>query len=78
MKRILNLTVLTLTAFILLGTVSVMATERPFALNAEGSRDLYHRCSGQPNSHRRQQFRYGDPPWFGDHRRDDQFQPRPC
>ena len=36
MKRIVNSTVLTLTAFILLGTVSVMAIERPFALNAKG------------------------------------------
>ena len=36
MKRILNSTVLTTTAFILVGTVSVMAIERPFALNANG------------------------------------------
>ena len=36
MKRILNVTVLTLTAFVLLGAVSVMAIERPFALNGSG------------------------------------------
>jgi hypothetical protein len=36
-KRILNVTVLTLTAFILLGTVSVMGIGRPFALNAAGN-----------------------------------------
>ena len=36
MKRILNLTVLTVTAFVLLGTVSVMAIQRPFALNGQG------------------------------------------
>ena len=36
MNRTLNLTVLTLTAIVLLGTVSVLANERPFALNAKG------------------------------------------
>ena len=36
MKRISNLTVLALTAFVLLGTVSVMAIQRPFALNGQG------------------------------------------
>ncbi len=36
MKRILNLTALTLTAFVLLGTISVMAIERPFALSGSG------------------------------------------
>lgn len=36
MKRILNLTVFALTAFLLLGSLSVMATERPFALNGAG------------------------------------------
>jgi hypothetical protein len=36
MKRFLNATVLTLTAIILLGTVSVMAVERPFALSGSG------------------------------------------
>jgi hypothetical protein len=36
MKRILNVTALTLTAFVLLGTISVMANERPFALSASG------------------------------------------
>lgn len=36
MKRILNLTVIALSAFVLLGTVSAMATKRPFALNGKG------------------------------------------
>ena len=36
MKRIHKLTVLALTAFVLLGTVSAMAIERPFALNGKG------------------------------------------
>ncbi len=36
MKRILNVTALTLTAFVLLGTISVMAVERPFALSGSG------------------------------------------
>jgi hypothetical protein len=36
MKRISKLTVIALTAFVLLGTVSVMAIERPFALNGKG------------------------------------------
>jgi len=48
MKRILNLTVLTLTAFILLGTVSVMATERPFALNARGVATFITDAAGNP------------------------------
>ena len=37
MKRIHKLTVLALTAFVLLGTVSAMAIERPFALNGKGA-----------------------------------------
>lgn len=36
MKRILNLTVLALAAFLLLGTLPVMAKARPFALNGNG------------------------------------------
>jgi len=48
MKRILNVTVLTLTAFILIGTVSVMAVERPFALNARGVATFITDGSGNP------------------------------
>jgi hypothetical protein len=36
MKRILNLTVLTLIAVLLVGSLPVMAIERPFALNGNG------------------------------------------
>ena len=36
MKRILNLTALTLTAVLLLGSLPVMAIERPFALSGTG------------------------------------------
>ena len=36
MKRILNLTALTLTAVLLLGALPVLAVERPFALNGNG------------------------------------------
>ena len=50
MKRILNLTALTITAFILLGTVSVMAIERPFALNAKGVATFTTDGSGNPIS----------------------------
>jgi hypothetical protein len=50
MKRILNLTVLTITAFILLGTVSVMAIERPFALNAKGVATFSTDGAGNPIS----------------------------
>ena len=50
MKRILNFTALTLTAFILLATVSVMATERPFALNAKGVATFNTDASGNPIS----------------------------
>ncbi len=37
MKRILNSTVITLIAFLLLGSLPVSAVERPFALNGKGS-----------------------------------------
>lgn len=50
MKRILNATVLTLTAFILLGTISVMAKERPFALNAKGIATFITNEAGIPVS----------------------------
>lgn len=50
MKRILNVTALTLTAFVLLGTVSVMAIERPFALNARGVATFNTDSSGNPVS----------------------------
>ena len=50
MKRILNVTVLTLTAFVLLATVSVMAIERPFALNAKGVAIFNTDGSGTPIS----------------------------
>ena len=36
MKRILNSTVIALVAFLLLGTLPVLAVERPFALNGNG------------------------------------------
>jgi len=36
MKRILNSTVIALVAFLLIGTLPVMAIERPFALNGNG------------------------------------------
>ena len=48
MKRILNSTVLTLTAFILLGTISVMAVERPFALNGRGVATFITDEAGNP------------------------------
>jgi hypothetical protein len=50
MNRILNVTVLTLTAFVLLGTVSVMAIERPFALNARGIATFTTDAAGNPVS----------------------------
>jgi hypothetical protein len=50
MKRILNVTVLTLTAFVLLGTISVMAIERPFALNAKGVATFVIDENGNPIS----------------------------
>ncbi len=50
MKRILNVTVLTLTAFVLLGTVSVMAIERPFAFNASGVATFITDEAGNPIS----------------------------
>ena len=48
MKRILNVTALTLTVLILLGTASVMATERPFALNAKGVATFITDEAGNP------------------------------
>ena len=48
MKRILNITVLTLTVFVLLGTVSVMAIERPIALNARGIATFITDEAGNP------------------------------
>ena len=48
MNRILNVTVLTLTAFVLLGTISVMAIERPFALNAKGIATFVTDEAGNP------------------------------
>ena len=50
MKRILNSTALTITAFMLLTTVSVMAIERPFALNAKGVATFNIDGSGNPIS----------------------------
>ena len=50
MKSILNLTALTITALILLGTVSVMAIERPFALNAKGVATFNIDGAGNPVS----------------------------
>jgi hypothetical protein len=49
-KRILNLTALTITVFILLATVSVMAVERPFALNAKGVATFNVDGAGNPVS----------------------------
>ena len=48
MKRILSINVLTLTAFILLGAISVMAIERPFALNARGIATFITDGAGNP------------------------------
>lgn len=48
MKRILNLTVVALTAFLLLGTLPVMAIERPFALNGNGVATFITDGSGNP------------------------------
>lgn len=48
MKRSLNVTVLTLTALVVLGTVSVFANERPFALNAKGIATFITDGSGNP------------------------------
>ncbi len=48
MKRILNVTALTLTAFVLLGTISVMAIERPFALSASGVATFITDEAGNP------------------------------
>ena len=48
MKRSLKITVLTLTALVLIGSVSVMATERPFALNARGIATFITDENGNP------------------------------
>ena len=48
MKRNLNVTVLTLTAIFLLGSVYVMAIERPFALNANGVATFITDAAGNP------------------------------
>ena len=48
MKRILNVTTLTLTAIVLLGTVAVMANERPFALNGSGVATFIADEAGNP------------------------------
>jgi hypothetical protein len=48
MKRILNLTVFALTAFLLLGTLPVMAIERPFALNGTGVATFITDEAGNP------------------------------
>ena len=48
MKRTLNVTILTLTALVLLGSVSVMAIERPFALNAKGVATFITDQAGNP------------------------------
>ena len=50
MKRILNLSALTISAIVLLGTVSVMAIERPFALNAKGVATFNTDGAGNPVS----------------------------
>ena len=50
MKRILNSSLLALTAFVVLGTVSVMAVERPFALNGKGVATIYTDAAGIPIS----------------------------
>jgi hypothetical protein len=48
MKRILNFTTLALAAFILLGTVSAMAVDRPFALNGKGASTFITDGAGNP------------------------------
>ena len=48
MKRILSSTLLALTAFVLLGSVSVMAIERPFALNGNGVATFITDEAGNP------------------------------
>lgn len=50
MKRILKSTVLTLTAVLLLGTLPVLAIERPFALNGKGVATFVVDGSGIPVS----------------------------
>lgn len=48
MKRILNLTALTLTAIVLLGTLTAFANERPFALNGNGVATFIVDGAGNP------------------------------
>lgn len=48
MKRILNLTALTLTAVLLLGALPVLAVERPFALNGKGVATFIVDGAGNP------------------------------
>jgi hypothetical protein len=48
MKRILNLTVLALAAFLLLGTLPVLAVERPFALSGQGVATFITDEAGNP------------------------------
>ena len=48
MKRILNSTVITLVAFLLLGSLTVSAVDRPFALNGTGVATFITDGSGNP------------------------------
>jgi hypothetical protein len=48
MKRILNSTVIALVAFLLLGSLPVMATDRPFALNGKGVATFITDGAGNP------------------------------
>ena len=48
MKRISNLTVLALAAFLLLGTLPVLASERPFALSGQGVATFITDEAGNP------------------------------
>lgn len=48
MKRISKLTVIALAAFLLLGTLPVMAKERPFALNGNGAATFITDGAGNP------------------------------
>ena len=48
MKRILNSTVIALVAFLLLGSLPVMATDRPFALNGKGVATFLTDGAGNP------------------------------
>ena len=48
MKRILNSTVITLVAFLLLGSLPVLAVDRPFALNGKGVATFITNEAGLP------------------------------